>query len=131
MKYSNYLGVVAALGMIVSCFLPWVHIASLDITLNGVNGHVTERLDFGRQVYPQTFFALLMSVFFIVPRIWAKRTNLLVGAIQISWTIKNYIVFTMCREGECPEKKIGISLLLVFSAVAFLSALLPKLKPQQ
>ena len=128
MKYSNYLGAISSLALIICCFLPWVHINSLDLTLNGFQGKISEQLDFGKQAYTHIFFASLMFVFFLLQKIWAKRINILIGAFQFSWAIKNYIVFSMCREGECPEKMIGIYLLISLSFLMLMFTLMPKLK---
>ncbi len=128
MKYSNYLGAFASLALIICCFLPWVHIRSLDLTLNGFHGKISEQLDFGKQAYTHIFFASIMFIFFLLQKIWAKRVNILIGAFQFSWAIKNYIVFSMCREGECPEKMIGIFLLIFCSLLMMIMAVLPKIK---
>lgn len=126
MKYSNYIGVFASLAIIAVCFAPWVFIPSLNLTLNGIHGRVNEELDFGKQVISHSFFAILMIVLFITPRIWAKRTNVFLGAMQMGWSIKNFLILTGCRLGECPEKRWGIFTLLILSVVILLMALFPK-----
>jgi hypothetical protein len=127
MKYSNVIGIVAALLLIVLCYAPWVHIPSLNMTLNGVRGRVNADLNFGRQIISYTFFAAFLIWLFLTPRLWAKRVNVFVGALQLGWTIKNFLIFTGCRLGECPEKKYGIYLVLLLSILVFIMTLLPKL----
>lgn len=130
MKYSNYIGAISSLALIICCFLPWVYISSLQLTLNGFHGQISDQLNFGKQAYTHIFFATLMFVFFLVQKGWAKRINILFGAFQFSWAIKNYIVFSMCREGECPEKMVGIYLLIIFSFLMLLFTLMPKLNTE-
>jgi hypothetical protein len=71
------------------------------------------------------FFFLLFT---FVQKIWAKRSNLIVGALNIAWALRNYFLITMCRAGECPEKKIAIYLVVAASLLMLVSALFPDLK---
>ena len=47
MKYSNYIGVVAAIALIGMCFLPWVVIPTLNVTLNGISSEINKDANFG------------------------------------------------------------------------------------
>ncbi len=127
MKYSQHIGIVASLAIIGVCFLPWVFIPSLNLTLNGVNGKVNDALTFGTQWKSHSFFAVLMIICFAKPKVWAKRTNMFMGVFNIGWAIKNYILFSMCRP-DCPEVKIGLYLLVFFAITMLVMSLLPKLK---
>jgi hypothetical protein len=128
MKYSNYIGIVAAILLIVVCYLPWVVIPSLNVTLNGVSGYVNEQVSFGKQIIVHSFFCGLMSLFFLLLNVGVKRANVLIGAIHFAWALKNYYLFTACRLGDCPEKKLGIYALVVLAFVMLVMACLPKLK---
>lgn len=128
MKYSQLVGTIAALLMIVFCFLPWSTVGIYNIILSGVNGRVNETLTFGRQIIPQIFFSTFLVLLFNIPRIWAKRTNLFFGLINLSWCIKNFIIFSICRQGICPEKKAALYLELLLAVIVLISTLLPKLK---
>jgi len=72
-----------------------------------------------------------MILFFIIPKLWAKRGNIFVAAITIAFAIKSYILYTSCYQGLCPEKRPGIFLVLAASLIAFFSALLPDLPVKQ
>ena len=128
MKYSNYIGIFCSAAIVATCFLPWVHISSLNVTLSGVNGKVSDNLSFGTQLIAHTVFAVTMGILFLVPKVGAKRANILIGAIQLSWAIKNFTVFTMCREGECPEKLAGMYILVFFSVTLLIMSLFPAIK---
>ena len=128
MKYTQIIGLLAALALIFICFIPWVYVPSLQIYLSGINGKGSPELNFGSQVKSHGFLALLMGVCFLVPRVWAKRLNVFLGAINLSWAFKNFLIFSMCRAGECPEKQMGLYLLLIVSAILLVASLFPKLE---
>jgi hypothetical protein len=127
MKYSQLIGIAAAIGVIIACFLPWCYIPSLKLSLDGFHGTLTERLDFGKQGKAHVVLSVICLVFFALPKIWAKRTNMLIAGINLSLAIKNYIIFSMCRNAECPEVKPALYLLLFFAVVMFVMTLLPKI----
>ena len=67
-------------------------------------------------------------VFMLVPRVWAKRSNLLVGAINMAWAIRNFIFLPACIAGECPLRETGIYLALLASVLMLLATLFPDMK---
>jgi len=124
MKWMKWIGISAAVLLVVSCFTIWVTIPSKDIVVTGVNAAGT---NYGKPGY----FNLLMTLFFLVltliPRIWAKRINILIAALNFAWTLRNYFVITTCLAGECPEKHSGIFLLILASLMILISSLFPDL----
>jgi hypothetical protein len=127
MKYSQVVGILASLSIIGICYMPWVFIPELNITLSGVNGYVNENLYLGKPIKFYLFFLCIMVIFFVLPKIWAKRTNVFLGAIVLGYSIYNYLLFTLCREGVCPEKKKAIYLLLASALIVQLMTLFPKI----
>ena len=125
MRYIKWLGLAAALLLIITCFIPWVIIPSKNIVVSGTAAIGT---NFGKPGY----FNLVMVTFFIfftlVPRVWAKRANLLVVALNLGWAIRNYFILSKCEAGICPEKQVGLYLLLASSLLMFVSALFPDMK---
>src|SRR5882672_7789911 len=109
MRWMKWTGVIASLLLIVSCFIPWVFIELKNLTVTGVDAIGT---NFGKPGY----FHLIMSFFFLVfsfiPRVWAKRSNLLITALNLGWAIRNYFIISACEMGECPVKKAGIIILI-------------------
>ena len=122
MKYSKHLGVVAGITLIAACFLPWVYISSIQTVLTGV---YTPKTDFGKPGFLNIILAFTSVILFIVPAIWAKRFNIFISAFNLAWSIRNFILLSQCEFGECPEKRIGIFLVLTTSLFMFLMALLP------
>jgi nitrate/nitrite transporter NarK len=70
----------------------------------------------------------LSLVFFLVPKIWAKRAGLFSGAVNMGWACKNFVLLNICRGGECPERLISLYLMLVLSIAIFAMALVPDIK---
>jgi len=122
MRYMKWIGLAAVILLIVSCFLPWVIIASKNIVVSGVDSTGT---NFGKPGYTHFVLTFFFAIFHFVPRLWAKRVNLLIVALNIAWAIRNYFIISMCREGECPEKQTGLWLVLLASILMLIAALFP------
>ena len=125
MRYMKWIGLGAAILLIISCFTPWVFIESKNITVSGINATGT---NFGKPGYFHLLMTILFILFTFIQRIWAKRTNLFVTAINIGWVVRNFFMITACQGGECPEKKIGIYMIVLSSVIMLLSAMFPDIK---
>ena len=125
MRYMKWVGLFAVILLIVSCFLPWVIISSRNIVVSGVESTGT---NFGKPSYTHFVLSFFFIIFHFIPRLWAKRSNLLVVALNIAWAIRNYFIISMCREGDCPEKQIGLWLVLLASILILIAALFPDIK---
>ena len=125
MRNMKWLGLFAALLLIFSCFIPWVFIESKEITVSGIEATGT---NFGKPGY----FHFVLTAFFLlctfIQRIWAKRLNLFITAMNVGWAMRNYLIISACRSGDCPLKKTGIWLMLLASLLMLLSALFPDMK---
>ena len=130
MRWMKWTGLIAAVLLIASSFLPWVVIAYQSIIVSGVESAGT---NYGKPGYFNFALAFFFIFFSFIDRVWAKRCNLFIVAINMAWAIRNYIMMTTCYGGECPDKKIGLYLMLVASAVMLLGAFFPgiKLKEKQ
>jgi hypothetical protein len=128
MRWMKWVGITAAILLIVSCFTPWVIIESKNIVVSGTNSTGT---NFGKPGY----FHLLMAAIFLfltyTARLWAMRCNLFFAAVNLGWAIRNYFIISQCRGGDCPLKRIGIYLMLVSSVVIMIAALFPDMKLMQ
>ena len=122
MKWIGLLGLIL---LYVACFLPWVIIASQNIIVTGVDSTGT---NFGKPGYAHFVLGFFFIIFHIIPKLWAKRCNLLIVALNIAWAVRNYFIISMCREGECPEKQIGLWLVIIASVLILFAALFPDIK---
>ncbi len=124
MKHSQTIGIIAAILIITLCFFPWVYIASRQLTVTGFSAEGT---NFGKPGLFTVILCGIMIVMFLVPRIWAKRTNVFIAALNLAWSFRNFLLVSSCMMGECPEKKPALFAILVLAMVVQLMALLPKL----
>ncbi len=128
-KIIYYAGIVASVAIIVCCFLPWVHYNNINTTFTGFN--VTKFATgnyYGRAGVPITIMSVIILILMLLPRIWAKRTNLFVAALLFAYCIRTYIIFTSALfEGEV-EKLAGIYLIIILSFIILLGSLFPKME---
>jgi len=124
----KWIGIVAAITLIISCFMTWVVVQSKNITVSGVDATGT---NFGKPGYFHLIMVAFFLVFSLLPRAWAKRANLLVAALNMAWAIRNYFLVTTCRGGDCPEKHIAIYLILFTSLLMLAASMFPDLKQTQ
>ena len=125
MRYMKWIGLLAIILLVVSCFLPWVIITSQNITVTGVDSTGT---NFGKPGYAHFVLGFFFFILHFIPKLWAKRLNLIIVALNIAWAVRNYFIISMCREGECPEKQIGLWLVLAASVLMLLAALFPDIQ---
>ena len=124
MKHSQLIGIIAVFVLIGICFMPWTFIASQNITVTGFSSAGTS---FGKPGYLNVVLSVVCLIFFSIPKIWAKRTNVFIAAINLAWAFRNYLLLSGCLLGECPEKKTGLYLLLLAAGIIQVMALLPKM----
>src|SRR5688572_20204588 len=122
MRYMKWIGLLGVILLIVSCFLPWVIIDSQKIIVTGVDSTGT---NFGKPGYAHFVLGFFFIIFHFIPKLWSKRINLLIVALNIAWAVRNYFIISMCRVGECPEKQPGLWLVLAACALMMLAALFP------
>jgi len=92
----KWIGIVAAIALIVACFFPWVFIESKNITVTGIESTGTS---FGKPAYVHFFLAPIYLLFSFIPKVWAKRWNLLIVALNIAWAARNYFIISACSGG--------------------------------
>ena len=124
MKYSQWIGIVAALLLIEACFMPWAYFPDLG---KNFTGFFSEKNIYGRPGKVLIFFSAAEILLFAIPRVWAKRANIFVAALTIAFAIKSYILYSSCYGGVCPDKRAGIFLMLGSAAITLVAALLPDL----
>lgn len=125
MKYSAPIGIAAALLLIGLCFLPWVYIESIRTTVTGLKAGGT---NFGRPGLLHIIFSVVSIVLFLIPAIWAKRTNLFMGAFNVAWSVRNFFVVTQCELGECPHKFFAIYAIIPAAVLLLVMTMLPDIK---
>ncbi|HEV3412921.1 MAG TPA: hypothetical protein VG101_10595 [Puia sp.] len=122
MKYSQWIGIAAALLLAAASFMPWAYFPQLG---KEFTGFFSEQNRYGRPGKVLIFFSIAMMVLFAIPKVWAKRTNIVLAVFNIAYALRCYILFTACYCGGCPEKRTGIFLVVGAAAIMVVAALLP------
>src|SRR5262245_5922990 len=105
LRWMKWIALLAPIASIIACCFPWVFIQGKSITVTGIDSTGTR---FGKPGYFHFFLAVIYLLFTFIPRVWAKRWNLLIVALNIAWAARNYLIISACSGGECPEKKAGL-----------------------
>ena len=108
--------------LVIACFLPWTFHPDLNKTFNGF---FSEGDNYGKPGKTFIVLTVLAVIFYLVPKVWAKRWNLLITALTLAYAIKSFILFSGCYRGICPEKKMGLWLMLIASAIMIAMAVFP------
>lgn len=125
MKYSQWIGILAAIILCIASFLPWTF--HPDVAKN-FTGFFSENNMYGRPGKALIALAIVATIFFLIPKIWAKRWNLLIGALTVAFAIRCFIVFSGCYRGICPQKLYGLWIMMGAAVLMLLMALLPDTK---
>ena len=125
MKYSTIIGITAAIALIIACFMPWTFHPDLQ---KYFTGFYSEQNIYGKPGKLFLILSFIAIVLFLVPKVWAKRTNWLVTTITLAYAIKSYILFTSCYSGICPVKQPGIYLVMISVGIMVIAAILPDLR---
>ena len=120
--YSKWIAVFASVMLVVACFLPWAYYPDIDKVFTGF---FSESNLYGKPGKWLTVMAVISLLCQFLPNIFYKRANLLLMALNVAYAIKSYIVFASCYHGYCPEKKIGIYLMLIASILLMVAAVFP------
>jgi hypothetical protein len=130
-KILSWLGIAACIVLVISCFMPWTFYADNNIPSEAertFSGFFSYKYKYGKPGKFLVFFAVVILSFMILPRIWAKRTNLFLSAFTLAYAIKTYILFTSCYNAYCPEKRAGIFVMLFSTVIMLLACIFPNMK---
>lgn len=128
MKNLKWVGILAAGLLVIASFQDWVIVKSLNLAISGVE---TTGTNYGKPAYLHWVFATFFLLFSLIPKIWAKRFNLLAAALNLAWAVRNYFEISSCSGGECPEKQIGIYLVLASSIVMLIATFFPDMPDEK
>lgn len=129
MSRSQIITVLAIVVVIVACFIPWMRVE--EPTLLTITGVDTEGTRYGKPAYGHFIWSVLVLLCTFIPKIWAKRINLLFAACNLAWAIRNFAIIPSCDGGICPIKLTGLYLILGASVVIMITAFFPKEPPMK
>ncbi len=128
MKYSNIIGLLSCLVVIWACTQKWVYIDDPMYYMGGLTSTVKNN-EFGSPGKLHIFLVSIITILFIIPKIWAKRTSFVFNALNVAFAIRNFFAIGMtCRAGECPTILPALYIIFIGSIVIFIMSLLPKIE---
>jgi len=122
-RYSKWLGLAALAALVLACFLPWAFYADVNAIFTGFfsQGNV-----YGKPGKFLLIFGSITTLFIFLKNLWVKRAALLLGGLNVAYAIKNFLLFGACYRGYCPDKRVGLYLMLIATIVLFITTLLPE-----
>jgi hypothetical protein len=129
MRYANWIGLLAAATLVSACYQPWIEVPSVHLQIGGMAA--SGKHNFGQPGLLHLVFAVPAAVLFMLPFVWAKRTNLIACGLNIAWALRNYILLSKCYGGDCPVLKTGLYLVLAASVMMLIAALFPDIKMKE
>ena len=120
MNFTKWMGIGAAIVLVIACFFPWVTIPGIG-TISGVEA--PER--FGKPAYFHFFAIALYFAGLLINKLWAKYMAVVACAFNIAWAMRSF-TFSSCEGGICPEKHIALYVILITSILMMISSALTK-----
>ncbi len=114
MQIMKWISVLMGTIVIASCFFPWVTIESKNIIIGGF--HSTVNI-FGKPGLVHLILCSIYIMFLMLNKTWSIRTAFFIGALNIIWAVRNFILISACRGGECPEKQMALYVMLISSVL--------------
>ena len=123
MKYSQWVGIIAALALCAACFYNWTWHPDLKTYFTGFYSEQNMYGKPGKLIVGLSVIAIIM---FAMKKVWAKRVNWIICAILAAYALKTYILFTSCYRGICPAKQPAIYVMVIAPAIMLLMTFLPE-----
>jgi len=123
LKLAIHFGIAAALLLIICCFFPWAYYP--DIQQN-FTGFYSKGNNYGRPGKAFILLSVISIAFFLIPTLWAKRADQFMAVLIFSYALKTYLLFAACYLGICPQVKIGLYGMVVFSLIVLICSLLSR-----
>ena len=122
-KFSKWVSLAAFILLLSACFMPWAFYADVQ---KSFTGFFSENNSYGKPGKLLLVFGGLTTLFSFIKVIWLKRAALLSGGLCVAYGIKNFLLYGSCYRGYCPEKEIGLYLMLISTLVIFIASLFPE-----
>ena len=105
--------------------MPWTYHADLNQSFTGFYSYDNH---YGKPGKFLIFFAITVLLLTILPKVWAKRTNLFICAFTLAYAIKTFILFGSCYNNYCPQKLFSLYLMLGCTVVMLIASGFPNAK---
>jgi len=122
-RYSKWISLAAFLILLGACFMPWTFHADINKTFNAF---FSEKNMYGIPGKLLLVLGGITTACSFVTVLWLKRAAFLSGGLNAAYAVKNFLLFGSCYRGYCPEKQLGLYLMLFSSIIIFAMAFLPE-----
>ncbi len=126
MRYSNYIGIAACVLILVAAYYPWIYIPSIQTMVTGMGAET--KTVFGKPALMNLYLMGPIVILFLIPKVWAKRISPFIAAINFAWALRNFLLLSTCRNGECPVKEPWLYIYFAAAFVVLVMTLLPEMK---
>jgi hypothetical protein len=121
-KYSKWVTLVAAIILIISCFMSWTYYPDLG---KSFTGWFTEGNAYGRPGKWLSFMAVFAVLAQFLPSLFLKRASLLLMGLNAAYAFFTFVKFNRSYSIVNPEPQVGIYVMLVSSLLLLVAALFP------
>jgi hypothetical protein len=121
LKFAPYLGVGAALLLIIFCFIPWAYYPDIQENFNGFYSRANV---YGRPGKTFLFLSVLSMILFLIAKLWAKRINQFISVVLFAYALKTFILFSSSYGSYTPEIKTGLYGIVLFPLIILIMSLL-------
>jgi hypothetical protein len=125
LKNATYFGITAAVLLIICCFFPLAYYPDLR---ENFTGFYSNQNAYGKPGIAFLFLSFFSIILFLIPKLWAKRTNQFIAVLIFTYSLKTFILFSKCYFSLCPQIKPALVGIVFFSSVILISSLLSKAK---
>jgi hypothetical protein len=112
MTFSQKLGFVSCVIIIVSLFLNWAWYPDIQ---KYFTAFFTQGNHYGRPGIWFAFVSITGIIFYWVNKAWSQRLNLILSGLSFAYAIRTILLFTSAYDGYVPTAKAGIYLMLLGS----------------
>lgn len=129
LKILHWVGIAACILMIVSCFLPWAYYPVINETFTGFNAKIFPNgTYYGKPGHTIVVMGVIIIALMLIPKIWAKRTNLFLAGFLLAYVLSKCYIFTHSLfDGEV-VKRAGVFLVGISASLIMLSSLFPDIQ---
>lgn len=121
MSKAKIFGLLSVAVVIISVFLPWITVENRHLVFTGIS---TAGSRFGEPGKLSIIVAVITAILFLIPGKVGARFNLFTAAFLMAWSFRNFLLFSRCEMGECPERGIGLYLCLLGAIATLVCVLL-------
>ena len=134
LRYTHWLGMMAAIGLAISCFLPWAWYPDIQMEFTGFFSYQNH---YGKPGKLLLKISALSVFFFLVAALWMRRSGnafkvviavvqILIGLIGFTYALKSFLTYSRCYSAAiCPVRLPGIYIMLFSAALLLIMSLLP------